>query len=160
MNSIIHGYAQRLEEDAEKIAEGLKCLGTGCSSWARTQEEKDLKDLAEDLQNIENDVSLISADCILAGCQLGEDPSKVLLDDFREIFGCLDALFNGLKKARIQLNNAYIHPTILEHLGVECGRFRKLIGQVQRHLNEQQHKTANPWDAIQVHLVQRPASTP
>ena len=159
MNTIIHGYAQRLEDDAARIAKGLKCLGKDCSAYAKRGEGKTLKDLKEDLKRMDIDVSLISADCILAGCQLEEDSPEVLFNDLREIFSCLDALFNGLKKARLQLNKAYIHPAILDHLEVDCGRFRKLIGQVQRHLNDQQDQTAIPLEGIQGHLVQRSATT-
>ncbi len=158
MNAIIHCDAQRLEEDAERITVGLKCLGRDRSAWARKREEKDLKDLMEALKSTEMDVSLLLRECILADFQHGEDSPKVVSDGFREIFGCLDTLFNGLKKARLQLNNACILPATLEHLEVDSGRFRKLIGQVQRHLNAHQDQTAVSLKGLRGHLAQGSAT--
>ena len=159
MNTVIQSYTQRLEDDAERITKGLRCLGRDCSAWARTREEKDLKDLLEDLERIEIDVSLILTDCIWAGSQFGEDSTRVIFHDFRDIFGRLDTIFNGLKKARLQLNKTYIHPATLAQLEVDCGRFRKLIREVRKDLNEKQDQSAIPLERTKVHLVQGSATT-
>jgi hypothetical protein len=159
MNGIIHRDSDRLTERAERIKQGLERLEQDCSAWSRKREEEDLVDLMGDLQGVEMDVSLMLTDCISAGCQCGEEAPKVLFHDFREIFGCLDTLFNGLKKARLQLDKAYIHSTILDHLEIDYGRFRKLIGQVQRHLSAQQKQTAVPSEGVPIHLAQGHAAT-
>jgi hypothetical protein len=159
MNGVIHRDSDRLTVHAERIKQGLERLEQDCSAWARKREEKDLGDLMEDLQRIEMDVSLMLTDCISAGCQCGEEAPKVVFHDFREVFGCLDTLFNGLKKARLQLDRAYIHSAILDHLEIDYGRFRKLIGKVQRHLNAQKSQTPVPLEGSPVHLAQGHAAT-
>jgi hypothetical protein len=152
MGSMIHRDTQRIAGDAERITHGLECLARDRLVWARKREEKDLMDLIEGLKGLEIDVSLMLTDCISAGCQVGEEAPKVVFHDFRELFSCLDALFNGLKRARLELDRAYIHPAVLEHLEVDLVRFRKLIGEVQRHLNEGEHQTAVAPEGFQAHL--------
>jgi hypothetical protein len=159
METILHRDTHRLRVDAEKIKQGLERLKQDCSAWARNQEEKDLADLMENLRGIEMEVSLMLTDCIYAGCHCGEKAPKVVSHDFREIFRCLDTLFNGLKKARWQLAQDYIHPGIPDHLEIDYERFIKLVGQVQRRLNVEQGQTVLPLDAVQVHLPQGHATT-
>jgi hypothetical protein len=153
MSTMIHRDSQRLEGDTERITQGLECLARDLSVWARKREEKDLMDLIDGLKALEIDVSLMLTDCISAGCQVGEEAPKAVFHDFHEIFGCLDALFNGLKKARLQLDRAYIRPAILENLEVDFRRFRKLIEDIHRHLDEQENQTALVREGIQAHLA-------
>jgi hypothetical protein len=155
MRTILHRDTGRLRVDTERIKQGLERLKQDCSAWARKQEEKDLADLMKNLKGVEMDVSLMLTDCISTGCQCGEGAPKVVFRDFREIFRCLDTLFNGLKKARRQLAKDYIHPAIPDHLAIDYERFIKLLGQVhQRHLNAQQSQTVIPLDGVQVHPAQ------
>jgi hypothetical protein len=154
MNAIINRDSDRLTAHAERIKQGLERLEQDCSAWARKREEKDLVDLMEDLKGVEMDVSLMLTDCISAGCQCGEEAPKVVFHDLREIFGCLDTLFNGLKKARLQLDNAYIHSAILDHLEIDYGRFTKIIGKVQRHLNAEQTQPGVPLEGAPVLMAQ------
>jgi hypothetical protein len=159
MNGVILRDSDRLTAHAERIKQGLDRLEQDCSTWARKREEKDLVDLMEDLKGVEMDVSLMLTDCISAGCECGEEAPKVVFHDLREIFACLDTLFNGLKKARLQLDRAYIHSAILDHLEIDYGRFRKLIAKVQRHLNAQQSQAAVPLEGVPVHQAQEHAAT-
>jgi len=159
MNAITHGDSDRLTAHAERIKQGLQRLEQDCLVWARKREENDLVDLMEDLKGVEMDVSLMLTDCISAGCRSGEEAPKVVFHDLHEIFACLDTLFNGLKKARLQLDKAYIHYAILDHLKIDYGRFSKLMGKVQRHLNVQQSQTAVPLEEVPVHLAQEHAAT-
>jgi hypothetical protein len=142
MNAVIHRDTQRLEGDAETIEQELDCLTRDCSSWARKRAEQDLAGLMEDLKGVEVDLSLMLTDCISAGFEHGEKAAKEVFHDFRKIFGCVDTLFNDLKEARLQLGQAYIRPTMLDHLEVDCRRFRKLLGQVQGHLKEPEGQSA------------------
>jgi hypothetical protein len=159
MKTILHRDTHRLAVDAERIKQGLERLKQDCSAWARKEEEKDLTDLMENLRGVEMEVSLMLTDCVYAGCHCGEEAPKVVFHDFREIFRCLDTLFNGLKKARRQLARDYIHAGIPDHLEIDYERFIKLLGQVQRRLNSQQGQTAIPLDVVQVHLAQGHATT-
>ena len=159
MNTIIKRDSDRLAAHAERVKQGLERLEQDCSAWARKREQEDLVDLMEDLKGVEVDVSLMLTDCISTGCQFGDEAPKVVFHDLPEIFGCLDTLFNDLKKARLQLDKAYIHSKILDHLEIDYGRFRKLIGTVQRHLSAQQSQRAFPPGRAPVHLSQEHAAT-
>jgi hypothetical protein len=159
MKTIRHRDTNRLRIDTERIKQGLEKLKQDGAVWAIKQNEKDLADLMENLRGIEMDVSLMLTDCVYAGCQCGEKAPKVVFHDFREIFCCLDALFDGLKKARRQLAKHYIHPGIPVHLEIDYERFIKLVGQVQRRLNGQQAKTPIGFDGVKVHLVQAHRAT-
>jgi hypothetical protein len=134
MNSVINKDARKLETHAQTIEQGLDCLTRDCSAWARRRAEQDLRGLMEDLRGVEVDVSLMLTDCISSGFENGEDAPKEVFHDFREIFGCVDTLFRDLKEARLQLGEAYIHPSTLNHLEVDCRRFEKLIGKVQDYV--------------------------
>jgi hypothetical protein len=151
MDTILHKDARRLRVDAERIGQGLERFRHDCSAWARKEEEKDLVDLIEKLKGIEMDVSLMLTDCISAGCRCGEGAPKVVFHDFREVFRCLDTLFNGLKKARRQLAKDYIHPRISQRLEIDYERFIKLIGRVQRSLDTQPTQIVVPLDGVQGH---------
>lgn len=154
MNDLILTDAQRLEGDAETIKQGLECLTRDCSAWARKREEKDLVDLVEDLKGAQMDVSLMLTDSVELGYHCEEKVPKVVFHDLHDLFSCLDSLFNDLKKARGQLREGYIPPFILEHLEVKSRRFRKVIGQVRRHLKERGRQTATSLKGFQVHLPQ------
>jgi hypothetical protein len=159
MNAATHRDSDRLVAHAERIKEGLQRLEQDCSVWAIKREEKDLLDLMENLKGVEMDVCLLLMDCASAGRPCGEEAPKAIFHDLHEIFACLAALFDGLKQARLQLGNAYIHDAILDHLEIDYGRFSKLIGKVQRHLNAQQSQPAVPLEGPPVHLVKDHAAT-
>ena len=134
MNAVINKDAWKLEVDAQTIEQDLDSLTRDCSAWARKRAEQDLAGLIEDLKGVEADVSLMLTDCISTVFQHGKDAPKEVFKDFRDIFGCVDTLFNDLKEARFQLGQAYIHPDTLSHLEVDYRRFEKLIGKVQGHV--------------------------
>jgi hypothetical protein len=160
MKTILHRNTHRLAVDAERIRQGLENLKLDCSTWARKKEKRDLADLMENLRGVEMEVSLMLTDCVYAGCQCGKEAPKVVFHDFREIFHCLDTLFDGLKKARRQLAKDYIRPGLPDRLEIDYERFIKLVGQVQRRLNApQQGQTVFPLDGVQVHLGQGHATT-
>jgi hypothetical protein len=137
MNAFIHRDSDRLLAHAERIREGLQRLEKDCSVWARKREEKDLVELMEDLKGVETDVCLLLTDCTSACRPCREEAPKAVFHDLHEIFACLDTLFDGLKQARLQLGSAYIHDAVLDDLEIDYGRFSKLIGKLQRDLDEQ-----------------------
>jgi hypothetical protein len=144
MNAVIHRDSDRLLAHAERIKESLQRLGQDCSVWARRREEKDLLDLMENLKGVETDVCLLLTDCASLGRPCEEETPKAVFHDLREIFACLDTLFDGLKKARLQLGKAYIHNAVLDDLEIDYNRFSKLIGKVQRDLKVQPSQSAAP----------------
>lgn len=158
MNAAIRRDSDRLTAQAERIEQDLKRLEKDCSVWARKREEKDLVDLMEDLKGVERHAGIMLTDCICASAQCREEAPKVVRD-LNEIFACLDTFFNGLKKARMQLDMAYIHSELLDHLEIDYGRFSKLIATVQRHLDAQQSQTGVSLKEDRVHLAQEHAAT-
>jgi len=135
MNTILQKDMTTLMVDTERIKDDLERLERHYSVWARKQEEKDLADLLQDLKGAEVDVSLLLTDCVSAGCHCGENAAKVVFHDLHDLFSCLDKLFNDLKKAREQLEEAHIHAMSLEHLDIDYGRFAKLITEIRGYLN-------------------------
>jgi hypothetical protein len=144
MNTAIHRDSDRLLAHAERIKEGLQRLGQDCSVWARKREEKDLADLMENLKGAETDVCFLLTDCASPGRRRGEETPKTVFHDLREIFSCLDTLFDGLKKARLQLGEAYIHNAVLDDLEIDYSRFNKLLGKVQGNLSTQPRPSVAP----------------
>jgi hypothetical protein len=160
MNPILHSDIRRLTVDAKRIKQGLDKLERDCAGWARKLGGKEVTATLGDLEEIEIDVSLMLTDYITTGCTLGEDAPKVVFHDFRRIFGCLDTLFNGLKKARQELAKAYGQEgAVVDHFQIDYGRFRNLLGQIQRHLNENHSQTGLPSGGIHVHQAQDYAIT-
>jgi hypothetical protein len=153
MNAVIHRDSDRLLAHAERIKEGLQRLEQDCSAWARKREEKDLVEIMEDLKGVETDVCLLLTDCTSAGRPCPEEAPKAVFHDLHEIFACLDTLFDGLKKARLQLGSAYIHDALLDHLEIDYGRFSKLIGKLQRDLDAQQGQAVFLLEAAPAYLT-------
>jgi hypothetical protein len=153
MDAILHKGTPSLSVAAERVKHGLGRLKHDCSVWARNREERDLRDLMEGLKDMEKDLSLMLTDCVTASCPRDQKAPKAIFDDFREIFASLDALFNALKDARLQLKEAYIHPTMLDYLEVAYGRFDKLFGQVKRHLDEEDSSAHAPLKETGVDLA-------
>jgi hypothetical protein len=154
MKNILRRDSNKLRVDGEKIKHGLDRLKQDCAEWARRQEENDLAELLEKLKGVEMDVSLMLTDCISTGCRCGEGAPNPVFHDFREIFRCLDTLFNGLKKARRQLAKDYIQPGVPYRLEIDYERFIKLVGRVQRNLNTQPGQTIIPLDGVEGHMIQ------
>jgi hypothetical protein len=138
MNAVISRDSDRLLAHTERIKEGLQRLEQDCSAWARKREEKDLVELIEDLKGVETDVCLLLTDCTSADRPCPEEAPRVVFHDLHEIFACLDTLFDGVKKARLQLGTAFIPDALLDHLEIDFGRFDKLIGKLQKDLDGQQ----------------------
>lgn len=159
MNPIINRDSDNLKMQAERIKQDLAKLEQDCSVWDRKREQKDLVDLMEDLKGVERDLSVMLTDCICAGFQCGEETPNALFHDLHEIFACLDTLFNGLKRARLQLGKTYIPHAILNHLEIDYRRFSKLIVKVQRHLNAQERQPAALPEEARFHLAQEHAMT-
>ena len=135
MNRMLQTDMTTLLGDTERIGQDMERLRQDYSVWARKREEKDLADLQEDLKGAEVDVSLLLTHCVSGGCHCGEDASKAIFHDLHDLFCCLDKLFNDLKKAREQLEEAHIHAVSLEHFDVDYGRLSKLIGEIRGYLN-------------------------
>lgn len=135
MDCILHRDARKLVDDTERIRRDLVRLEQDFSSWAREREENDLATLMEDLKKVEIDVSMMTTDCVFAGQHSEKDAPTVIFHELHQTFVYLDALFNDLKKARLALQDAYIHRDLITHLEIDCGRFTKTVGQIRRYLD-------------------------
>jgi hypothetical protein len=97
------------------------------------------------------------------GCQ--ELDEVLPRNEARALWGILqatrrqDPCTERTREARRQLAKDYIHSAMLDHLEIDYGRFRKLIGKVQRHLNALQSQEVIPFDGVPVHLAQGHATT-
>lgn len=138
MDSIVQKDLDQLMRDTEKIERGLGRLKQDYAAWARNREENDLVELAEDLKRAEVDLSMTLSDCafVYYGAH-GRDGARVAQSDLHQAFVYLNALFNDLKKAASELKEAYVYPGDLNHIEIDCGRFSKKIGQIQKHLKDE-----------------------
>jgi hypothetical protein len=159
MNPIIIRDSDNLKMQAERIKENLTTLEQDCSAWDRKREQKDLRNLMEDLKKTYAGVNLMLTDCLRARSQCGEEAARLVFDDLCEILCCLDPLFSVLKKARMQLEEDYIHPAILARFEIDYSRFRKLIGNVQMRVNRQQPRNNVPSEDASRRLAREYAAT-
>ena len=135
MESILERDAQKLLDDTKKIKEDLERLEKDYSAWARKREEHDLGNLMEDLKAAEIDVSTMTTDCVSANSQSGRTVPRAVFHDLHQIFVWLDAIFNDLKKARSELLDTCIEHDLIDHLEINCGRFKKIAEQIRKDLD-------------------------
>ena len=65
-----------------------------------------------------------------------EDDTWQGVDSLHRAFASLDILFNDLKEVRTDLNDSYIRPGELKQLEIDWDRLKKMIGQIQKHLQD------------------------
>jgi hypothetical protein len=135
MDSILERDVRKLLDDTETIKQDLERLEQDYSAWARKREENDLANLMEDLKSAEIDVSTMTTDCVSASLQSGRNVPTVVFYDLHQSFVWLDALFNDLKKARSELQDAHIQHDLIDHFEIDCGRFTKTAEQIRRDLD-------------------------
>ena len=99
--------------------------------WARKREEEDLKKIIECVNRLESDVSTMMTDYAFISNQ---EESRVVEVDLHHAFRDLNALFEDLKSVSAELAGSYIHHGKLDQLESDWGRFSKIVGQIQKHL--------------------------
>jgi hypothetical protein len=136
MDLVIRRDIRQLVNDAQEVQSGLDMLEQDHEAWAREHEENDLVEVLDHLKRLEFGVSMMQADCISMGHRYRENGTRQVLESLHQAFSTLDTLFNDLKKVRTEINEAYIRSTDLNQLKIDWGRFRKTIGQIEKHLRD------------------------
>lgn len=120
--------------ETEKAKDGLERLKRDHAVWDREGAEEDLVRLTGQATRLEVDLSLILSHCMPMSQCSGGDSNEEASQDLRQDFVALNALFTILKKARVEISQAYIHPDTLKQLGIIWDRFTKKIEKTQEHL--------------------------
>ena len=123
---------RKLMAVTENVKRALKVLEEDNAVWARRREEKDLTKLIERVKELETNVSVMMSHFVAVSRR---DEGGRITEGLHNAFACLNNLFQDLKKARRDLNDAYIHPGEIKQLEIDWGRFMKTIGQIQKHLH-------------------------
>jgi hypothetical protein len=123
--------SQKLTADANRVKQLLETLENDHAIWARVREANDLVQLLQCAEKLETDVSMVMSDFISAGSH--EEQNRIA-GSLGDAFACLNILFQDLKRAREDLNDAYIYPGEIKQLEIDWSRFFKTISQIQKHL--------------------------
>ena len=128
---------QKLMADTEKFKRTLEKLEQDQAAWARNREEKDLKKIIKCVKRLESDVSRMRSDC---ACLTNQEESKVVEVDLHHAFRGVNALFEDLKEVSAELAGSYINRRDLDQVEIDWARFRKTVGQIQKHLQGGEHR--------------------
>jgi len=128
---------QKLMADTEKFKRTLEKLEQDQAAWARNREEKDLKKIIKCVKRLESDVSRMRSDC---ACLTNQEESKVVEVDLHHAFRGVNALFEDLKEVSAELAGSYINRGDLDQVEIDWARFRKTVGQIQKHLQGGEHR--------------------
>jgi DNA repair exonuclease SbcCD ATPase subunit len=136
MDLVIRRDIRQLVHDAQEVRSELDMLEQDHEAWAREREENDLVEVIGYLKRLESDVSMMQADWISMGHRYRENGTRQVLESLHRAFSTLDTLFNDLKKVRTEINEAYIRSADLDQLEIDWSRFRKTVGQIEKHLRD------------------------
>ena len=132
MDLILKRDIRKLMADTEGTKFALERLEKDHAIWARNSEEKDIEQFINRVKQLESDVSLLMSDCFCLSREYeGRD-----IEDFHRAYVYMNALFQDLKKARKDLNRAYVYPEELRELEIDWARFKKSIEKIQKHLRD------------------------
>jgi hypothetical protein len=124
---------RRLVNDNDRLRLRLERLEQDHAAWALRREEKDIRELMDLLQQIEVDVNEMASDCFsLKSRKNGNEFEQVL----HHAYAHLNILFEDVKKARMDLEQAYIQPLELRQMEIDWGKLRKTVGEIAHHLRE------------------------
>jgi hypothetical protein len=133
MDLILKQDISKLMADTAETKLALERLEEDHAVWARKREEKDLTTFINNVQELEFDVSVLMGDCFfLSRIEKG----RRTMEDFHQAYVCMNALFQDIKRARNDLNKAYICPEELSGLKIDWKRLRKSIGRIQKHIQD------------------------
>jgi hypothetical protein len=133
MDLILKQDIGKLMADTADTKLALERLEKDHALWARKREEKDLAEFIKNVQELEFDVSVLMGDCFFLS---HKEKNMRTMEGFHQAYVYMNALFQDLKKARNDLNEAYICPEELRDLEIDWGRLRKSIGKIQKHLQD------------------------
>ena len=132
MDLTIMRDVRKLMAGTKDVRQALEVLEGDHAIWARRREEKDLAELIDRVKELETDVSMIMSHFVSVSRR---DEGRGITEGLHDAFSCLNTLFQDLKKARRDLNEAYIHPEEIKQLEIDRCRFMKAIGQIQKRLH-------------------------
>jgi len=137
MDSDLSQDIHKLMADTEKFNQALEKLERDQAAWARKREEKDFKEIIESVNRLKSDVNTLMSDC---ACLTNQEESKVVEADLQNACRGLNSLFEDLKVARADLENSFIHREDLDQMEIDLGRFRKIVEQIQIHLQRGENR--------------------
>ncbi len=122
---------KKLKGDNHRLALRLRELEQDHAAWALKREERDIQELMNLLQQLEMDVNVMAGNCFsLQNRKDGDGFGQVLHNAYVH----LNILFEDVKKARIDLEKAYIQPQELRQMEIDWGKLRKTVGTIAQHL--------------------------
>lgn len=124
---------RRLMNDNDRLRLRLERLEQDHAAWALSREEKDIRELMDLLQQIEVDVNEMACDCFSLSSRKNGDGFEQVL---HHAYVHLNILFEDVKKARMDLEQAYIQPKELRQMEIDWGKLRKTVGEIAHHLRE------------------------
>ena len=133
MDLILKQDISKLMTDTVETKSALERLEKDHAVWARKREEKDLTTFINNVQELEFDVSVLMGDCFFLS---HVEKNRKTMEDFHQAYVYMNALFQDIKRARNDLNKAYICPEELSGLKIDWKRLRKSIGRIQKHIQD------------------------
>ena len=135
MDLMVQKAIRELVQDVQGVQARLDLLERDRKSWARKREENDLAEMMEYLKQMESDVSILQADCVISMTQAFEGGNVFRVSDVLQvIFGGINILFDDVKTMKTELKDSYIQTADLAQLKIDWGRFRKTIGPIEKSL--------------------------
>ena len=135
MDLMVQNAIRELVQDVQGVQARLDLLERDRKSWARKREENDLAEMMEYLKQMESDVSILQADCVISMTQAFEGGNVFRVSDVLQvIFGGINILFDDVKTMKTELKDSYIQPADLAQLKIDWERFRKTIGPIEKSL--------------------------
>lgn len=135
MDLMVQKSIRELVQDVQEIQARLDNLEKDRKNWARNREENDLSDIMEILQQLESDISILQADCVISMTQYFDGKSDYdVFDILHGIFGILNTLFKDVKTMKKELKKSYIQASDLAQIKIDWGRFRKTISSIEKYI--------------------------
>ncbi len=129
----INGDIRKLANDNLKLKSELEKLEQDHAAWASNREEKDLEKITSCLKRLEADVSVMASDC---SSQVSGNDGNGLGKDLHHAYVHLNSLFEDVKKARTDLERAYIQPRELGRIEIDWERLKKTVVEITGHFKD------------------------
>jgi hypothetical protein len=129
----VNGDIQKLANDNLKLKAELEKLEQDHAAWASNREEKDLLEITKCLKRLESDVSIMTSDC---SSQVSRHDGNGLGENLHDAYVHLNNLFKDVKKARTDLERAYIQPGEIGRIEIDWGRLKKTVAEITDHFKD------------------------
>ncbi len=125
-------YVERLEGDIENLKWRLEKLKEDHAAWQRSLQEDDLQSIKASLIQMDYDLDLMFTNCFAL---LARDHDSVTQAYVHHLYDILNCLFEDVKRARDNLEQAFIAKHDLEQMEIDCGRLEKTTGKIMGRLD-------------------------